>query len=190
MDAWVRELQDMRCPTPVFGEGGSYGERLAQVNTSSHYTSKPLTADRVAELSKDKMIAFYKDRFANAADFTFFMTGTFKVDEALPLIARYVGSLPSSGARSSDFKDLGVKFPAANERAKVEALRPRCVAVLGLLAYRTAFRRPGATIGPQSELIATAPLWLLPNPSGLQARYQVSEMNEMFEALFEATATA
>jgi pimeloyl-ACP methyl ester carboxylesterase len=68
-------------------------------------------------------------------------------------------------------------------------LRPRCVAVLGLQAYRTAFRRPGATIGPQPELLGDALLWLLPNPSGLQARYQMPEMSEMYKSLFVATAT-
>ena len=72
-------------------------------------------------------------------------------------------------------------------QAKVGVLRPRCVAVLGLQAYRTAFRRPGATIGPQPDLIGGALLWLLPNPSGLQARYQMPEMNEMFKSLFVAT---
>jgi len=76
---------------------------------------------------------------------------------------------------------------AAQLAAKVEEVRPRCVAVLGLQAYRTAFRRPGATIGPQPERLATARLWLLPNPSGLQARYQMPEMTEMFKALFVAT---
>ncbi len=74
--------------------------------------------------------------------------------------------------------------------AKVEVLRPRCVAVLGLQAYRTAFRRPGATIGSQPEHLGHAGLWLLPNPSGLQARYQMPAMNEMFKALFVATEVA
>ncbi|HEX4126779.1 MAG TPA: mismatch-specific DNA-glycosylase, partial [Acidimicrobiales bacterium] len=64
-----------------------------------------------------------------------------------------------------------------------------CVAVLGLQAYRTAFRRPKAAIGPQPEPLAGALRWLLPNPSGLQARYQVPEMNEMYKALFVATAS-
>jgi double-stranded uracil-DNA glycosylase len=71
--------------------------------------------------------------------------------------------------------------------AKVEMLQPRCVAVLGLQAYRTAFRRPAATIGPQPERVGGALVWLLPNPSGLQARYQVPEMTEMYRALFVAT---
>ena len=67
--------------------------------------------------------------------------------------------------------------------ATVKSLRPRCVAVLGLGAYRTAFRRPHAAVGPQPELLADARLWLLPNPSGLQARYQMPEMAAFFQEL-------
>jgi len=74
--------------------------------------------------------------------------------------------------------------------AKVGMLRPRCVAVLGLQAYRTAFRRPEAVIGRQPELLGGALLWLLPNPSGLQAHYQLPEMSEMFKSLFVATEAA
>ena len=77
--------------------GQIFGEKLALINSSNHYTAQPLTAERVAALDKAKMSAFYKQRFANAADFTFFMVGAFKVDEALPLLARYVGSLPAAG---------------------------------------------------------------------------------------------
>lgn len=47
--------------------------------------------------------------------------------------------------------------------------RPRVVAVLGLTAYRTAFARPKATAGPQPEALGPAQLWVLPNPSGLNA---------------------
>jgi TDG/mug DNA glycosylase family protein len=79
---------------------------------------------------------------------------------------------------------------ATHLEAKVGVLQPRCVAVLGLQAYRTAFRRPGATIGPQPELIAGARRWLLPNPSGLQAHYQMPEMAQMFTSLFVATQVA
>jgi TDG/mug DNA glycosylase family protein len=79
---------------------------------------------------------------------------------------------------------------ATHLEAKVGVLRPHCVAVLGLQAYRTAFRKAGATIGPQPELMAGALLWLLPNPSGLQARYQMPEMHAMFKSLFVATEGA
>jgi double-stranded uracil-DNA glycosylase len=73
---------------------------------------------------------------------------------------------------------------------KVDYLRPRCVAVLGLGAYRTAFARPTAVIGEQPERLATSTLWLLPNPSGLQARYQLPEMTELFRALHLASSGA
>ncbi len=66
---------------------------------------------------------------------------------------------------------------------KVQRLQPRCLAVLGLGAYRTAFARPKAVIGPQPEQIGSAPVWLLPNPSGLQARYQMPEMIEPLSKL-------
>ena len=69
---------------------------------------------------------------------------------------------------------------------KVKAVRPRCVAVLGIQAYRTAFQRPKAAIGEQPESLAAAKLWLLPNPSGLQARYQLPEMVTMFRSLHRA----
>ncbi len=93
-------------------------------------------------------------------------------------------------AAASELSVSELREGATRLASKVEWLRPRCVAVLGLQAYRTAFRRPEAAIGPQAELLARARLWLLPNPSGLQARYQLPEMNEMFKALHVATEVA
>ena len=57
----------------------------------SHYTARPLTLDRIAKLDRAAMSSFYRARFANAADFTFYMVGAFKLEEALPLAARYDG---------------------------------------------------------------------------------------------------
>jgi TDG/mug DNA glycosylase family protein len=93
-------------------------------------------------------------------------------------------------AAASQLSGSELRQGATQLEAKVEMLRPRCVAVLGMQAYRTAFLRPGATIGPQPDLLADALLWLLPNPSGLQARYRVPEMTEMFKSLFVATQAA
>jgi TDG/mug DNA glycosylase family protein len=93
-------------------------------------------------------------------------------------------------ATASELTVSELRDGATQLEAKVEILRPRCVAVLGLQAYRTAFLRPRATIGPQPELLGRSILWLLPNPSGLQARYQIPEMNEMFKSLFVATMTS
>ena len=112
-----------------------FGEKLSLVNSSNHYTAQPLTAERVEALDREKMIAFYRDRFANAADFTLFMVGAFKLDETIPLLAQYVGTLPSTGRATSTFKDVGIHFPAASEKATVQAGRePRGSTVISFFA--------------------------------------------------------
>ncbi len=60
------------------------------------------------------------------------------------------------------------------------------VAVLGVTAYRGAFGRPKATIGRQPEALEGAELWVLPNPSGLNAHYQLPQLVELFRAFREA----
>ena len=103
--------------------GQVFGEKLSLVNTSNHYTAQPLTSERLATLNREKMMAFYRQRFSNAADFTFFMVGAFKIDDALPLIAQYVGALPSTGTRTSQFRDLGLHFPGRRTRARRSGAR-------------------------------------------------------------------
>jgi double-stranded uracil-DNA glycosylase len=88
---------------------------------------------------------------------------------------------------ASELSPAELREGASQLEARVRTLRPGCVAVLGLQAYRTAFRRPGAGIGRQPESLGDALLWLLPNPSGLQAQYQLPEMSQMFRSLFVAT---
>jgi zinc protease len=115
--------------------GQVFGEKLSQINTSNHYTAQPVTPERVEALNREKMIAFYRERFANAADFTFFMVGAFKVDDAVPLLAQYVGSLPSAGRPTSAFKDVALHFPTAAQQAKVEIGRePRGQTVISFYA--------------------------------------------------------
>jgi double-stranded uracil-DNA glycosylase len=93
-------------------------------------------------------------------------------------------------AAASELGAAELRAGATQLEAKVGLWRPRCVAVLGLQAYRTAFLRPNAAIGRQPERLGAALLWLLPNPSGLQAHYQLPEMEEMFRSLFAATRPA
>jgi TDG/mug DNA glycosylase family protein len=64
--------------------------------------------------------------------------------------------------------------------AKIEQNRPRAVGVLGISAYRTAFNRPKAQMGRQSETLGGVPLWLLPNPSGLNAHYNLERLAQVF----------
>jgi zinc protease len=112
-----------------------FGERVSEVNASGHYTAEPLTMERVGTLDRRTMVDFYRQRFANAADFTFFMVGAFSVDEAVPLLARYLGTLPSAGEAPSTHADLGIRFPDGIVRDTVVAGRePRSQTALSFFA--------------------------------------------------------
>jgi double-stranded uracil-DNA glycosylase len=66
---------------------------------------------------------------------------------------------------------------------RVRRLRPRVVAFLGIGAYRAAFERRKAAFGPQPETFGGARVWVLPNPSGLNASYQLPALTESFGRL-------
>ena len=68
---------------------------------------------------------------------------------------------------------------------KVLRYRPKVLAILGLGAYRVAFNQPKATVGQQKEMIGGTVLWVLPNPSGLNANYQKEELVKLFKELRE-----
>lgn len=88
---------------------------------------------------------------------------------------------------AADLTPAELRAGAAVLVDKVADLQPRWLAVLGVQAYRTAFAHPRAQVGCQDGTIgAGTGLWVLPNPSGLQARYQLAEMVEMFAALRQA----
>jgi len=63
---------------------------------------------------------------------------------------------------------------------KVQTYRPQVLAVLGVSAYRTAFTRPKAVVGRQAETVHGTPIWVLPNPSGLNAHYQLADLAAVF----------
>ncbi len=64
--------------------------------------------------------------------------------------------------------------------------RPRAIAIVGIGAYRVAFDRPRAMVGPQPEPVRGALAWVLPNPSGINANYQAQDFAEAFAALARA----
>jgi TDG/mug DNA glycosylase family protein len=66
---------------------------------------------------------------------------------------------------------------------KVRRYRPAVVAFLGVTAYRTAFDRPGAALGRQEERIGESAVWVLPNPSGLNAHYQLADLAALYGEL-------
>jgi TDG/mug DNA glycosylase family protein len=71
-------------------------------------------------------------------------------------------------------------------KAKVLEFAPQYLAVLGIGAYRTAFARPEAVVGLQSDAIGETRVWVLPNPSGLNAHYQGKDLVKVFRALRKA----
>ena len=70
---------------------------------------------------------------------------------------------------------------------KVQKFAPQFLAVLGLGIYRTAFSKPKAIVGLQAERIGDTQVWLLPNPSGLNAHYQPAELVRLFAVLHAAS---
>lgn len=65
--------------------------------------------------------------------------------------------------------------------AKIKRTRPRVVAILGIQAFRIAFGKPKAGFGLQEERIGSTQVWVLPNPSGLNASYQLPALSRMFK---------
>jgi len=66
---------------------------------------------------------------------------------------------------------------------KLEKYKPQTLAVLGITAFRAAFRQPKAKLGLQEEKIAGIDVWVLPNPSGLNAHYQVEDLGKLFKQI-------
>lgn len=97
-----------------------FGERVDKVNTSNHYSASPLTTADLPNLNLDAMKSFYRARFANAADFTYFFVGAFTEAEITPLLEKWIASLPSTGRKTSAARDMGVRFPAAVVKDGVE----------------------------------------------------------------------
>lgn len=80
------------------------------------------------------------------------------------------------------------EFVAGGRRleAKVRRFRPKFLAVLGVSAYRAAFARPQAGLGLHTESMGETRLWVLPNPSGLNAHYQAADLARLFKDLRRA----
>ena len=70
----------------------------------------------------------------------------------------------------------------------VAANRPRVLAVLGITAWRTAWERPKARAGLQPERLGATSIWVLPNPSGLNAHHQLPDLAAAYRAMAVAAA--
>jgi TDG/mug DNA glycosylase family protein len=75
-------------------------------------------------------------------------------------------------------------------RARVKRYRPAWLAVLGVGAYRVAFASPKTAVGPQSAMVGETRVWVLPNPSGLNAHYSREALARVFREFREAATAA
>lgn len=88
-----------------------------------------------------------------------------------------------TSARAEELSREELVAGAAALARRVARYHPRVVAILGVSAYRSAFGRAKAGLGLQPEALAGAALWVLPNPSGLNAHHQLPELTRLFGEL-------
>jgi TDG/mug DNA glycosylase family protein len=129
-------------------------------------------------------------RVLHAAGFTDRVMSPDQQDELPALGIGITNLVRRASAAASELSTADLRAGGADLERRVGALRPGTVAVLGAQAYRTAFRVPRAAIGEQPVRLAGTRLWVLPNPSGLQARYQLPEMTVLYRHLAAAAGFA
>jgi zinc protease len=87
-----------------------YGDSLTAVMVNYNARNMPMTLARMEKVDANRAFEIYKERFADASDFTFFFVGNFKNETITPLLEKYLGGLPSI-KRKETFKDLGINPP-------------------------------------------------------------------------------
>lgn len=105
-------------------------------------------------------------------------------DVLLPRYALGVTNLVGrTTARADELTDDEIRDGARALARRLRPYRPRTVAVVGVGAFRLGFERPKAGIGPSDVELAGARVWALPNPSGLNAHYQLDDLARVFAEL-------
>jgi zinc protease len=97
----------------------AFAEARTDALTQGHRRRRMPSPEMIDAMNLDKSMAFYKDRFADASDFTFVFVGTFTVDAIKPLVERYLASLPSL-SRKETWKDIGVRPPRGVVERRLE----------------------------------------------------------------------
>ncbi len=91
-------------------------------------------------------------------------------------------------ARADELSPTELVAGGRDLELKVHHFSPGVVAVLGISAYRVAFGRPKAVLGPQPERIGNSLVWVLPNPSGLNAHFQIGDLARLFREVRTAAS--
>lgn len=102
-------------------------------------------------------------------------------DGLLPSFGLGVTNIASRATRAAtELTSAELREGAAAVEATVRAWKPRLVAMVGIVAYRAAFSRPEASMGLQREQVGDRPVWVLPNPSGLNAHYKPADFARLY----------
>ncbi|MEZ4455058.1 MAG: insulinase family protein [Gemmatimonadales bacterium] len=88
----------------------AFRDTLSVTLTQHHPRNQPVSTATIDSLDLDRALAVYRDRFADASDFTFVLVGAFSLDSLKPLVARYLGNLPAT-RRGESWKDVGMRNP-------------------------------------------------------------------------------
>ncbi|HLM54951.1 MAG TPA: G/U mismatch-specific DNA glycosylase [Pyrinomonadaceae bacterium] len=123
------------------------------------------------------------------AGFTPRLLSAFEEHELLALGCGVTNVVARATAAAAELRPEEFKRGGLLLKKKVERYRPRFLAVLGVGAYRAAFDRPKAALGLQEEGLGPARVWVLPNPSGLNANYSLEDLARFLREL-RAAATA
>ncbi len=103
----------------------AFAEALGAALTQNHFRARPLKAASVDEMNLDRSLAFYKERFGDASDFTFVFVGSFDLAAIKPLVERYLASLPALH-RNELAKDVGIRPPTGIvEREVRKGIEPK-----------------------------------------------------------------
>ncbi|WP_039791927.1 G/U mismatch-specific DNA glycosylase [Amycolatopsis sp. ATCC 39116] len=104
-------------------------------------------------------------------------------DELLDLGLGITNVVNRATARADELTGDELRAGGVRLAAKVAEYRPRWLAVVGITAFRTAFDRPKATVGRQPDPLGETRVWVLPNPSGLNAHWTPTTLAEAFADL-------
>ncbi len=108
----------------------AFQQTLNTTLSQNHFRARPMTPSLVDEMDLDRSYAFYKDRFADASDFTFVFVGSFDYTSIRPLVERYLASLPST-RRSETWKDDGLRPPrGVVEKVVRKGIEPKSQAAI------------------------------------------------------------
>jgi zinc protease len=108
------QLENQRSSPPFV-----FNEAVTSALRKDHPRTRPTTAETVAQWNLDKSLAFYKDRVADASDFTFVFVGSFDLATIKPLVEQYLGGLPST-RRKESWKDVGIRYATGAVEKRVE----------------------------------------------------------------------